>query len=69
MDPKDITPGPSRPPYAATDRELLLALLNVTCALAEKLTGHRVEFLITCEDGERAWAKADDLLGVRWSER
>jgi hypothetical protein len=67
MDPKLLTPAPDRPPWAADDRELLLALFNVVCALAERVTGERVEVLMRARDGEQFWASPNALLGVRWS--
>jgi len=69
MDAKQITPASDRPEYAATDRELLLGLLNLVSALAERITGECVEVLMLDAGGELLWADPEGLLRARRSHR
>jgi hypothetical protein len=69
MDPKLLAFAPDRLPSVASDRELLEAILNVVAGLAERVTGERVEVLVTFRDGSRAWVLPNALLGVRWTPR
>lgn len=49
-----------------TDRDAINAVFNAVCALAEKLTGQRLQFEMRLESGKIVWVTSENDQIVDW---